>query len=146
MPAASRFPFRLRILSPRVLGCIAALITALAAPPAVGATLTEKAKESGCTGKPKQVEGAMYKCETGSGGFSYFNVPDATGPQPTEKAAARPPAGNGSVAVPPARTSSNGFPRVDAETQKGRDDMRRRVLRDELAAEEKLLGESRTAF
>ena len=36
-----------------------------------------------------------------------------------------------------------GFPRVDPETQKGRDDVRRKVLADELAAEEKLLTESR---
>src|SRR5439155_24939972 len=42
--------------------------------------------------------------------------------------------------------SPAGFPKVDAETQKGRDDMRRKVLADELAAEEKLLAESRTLF
>ncbi len=35
---------------------------------------------------------------------------------------------------------------MDADTQKGRDDVRRRVLQDELAAEEKLLAEARTAF
>ncbi|MEO8738178.1 MAG: DUF4124 domain-containing protein [Casimicrobiaceae bacterium] len=39
-----------------------------------------------------------------------------------------------------------GFPRVDADTQKGRDDMRRKVLADELATEEKLLIESRAAY
>ncbi len=39
-----------------------------------------------------------------------------------------------------------GFPRVDADTQRGRDDMRRKVLTDELTTEEKLLAESRAAY
>ena len=39
-----------------------------------------------------------------------------------------------------------GFPKVDADTQKGRDDMRRKVLSDELSTEEKLLVESRAAY
>ena len=42
--------------------------------------------------------------------------------------------------------SPDGFPRVDAETQKNRDDVRRKVLNDELAAETKLLAEARTQF
>jgi hypothetical protein len=46
--------------------------------------------------------------------------------------------------VPPARTSTpEGFPRVDGATQKSRDDARRRILQDELEAEEKLLEEAR---
>ena len=51
----------------------------------------------------------------------------------------------------PRKTSSTGksaptpagFPKVDAETQRTRDDMRRKVLTDELSAEEKLLAEAR---
>jgi hypothetical protein len=39
-----------------------------------------------------------------------------------------------------------GFPKVDAETQRTRDDMRRKVLSDELAAEEKLLAEARKDY
>ncbi len=39
-----------------------------------------------------------------------------------------------------------GFPKVDADTQRSRDGMRRKVLSDELAAEEKLLAEARTAY
>jgi hypothetical protein len=35
------------------------------------------------------------------------------------------------------------FPRVDSNTQKNRDDTRRKILGDELAAEEKLLAEAR---
>jgi hypothetical protein len=39
-----------------------------------------------------------------------------------------------------------GFPKVDAETQRSRDDMRRKVLADELSAEEKLLAEARIQY
>jgi hypothetical protein len=42
--------------------------------------------------------------------------------------------------------SPAGFPRVDPETQKSRDDVRRKVLSDELAAEQKLLAEARTQY
>jgi Domain of unknown function (DUF4124) len=53
------------------------------------------------------------------------------------------PAENVSARTTPTPT---GFPRVDAGTQKGRDDVRRKVLVDELAAEEKLLAEARTVY
>jgi hypothetical protein len=39
-----------------------------------------------------------------------------------------------------------GFPRVDAETQRGRDDVRRKVLTEELASEQKLLAEAKSAY
>ncbi len=42
--------------------------------------------------------------------------------------------------------SPAGFPRVDPDTQKNRDDVRRKVLNDELAAEEKLLADARTQY
>ena len=38
------------------------------------------------------------------------------------------------------------FPKVDTGTQKGRDDLRRKVLTEELATEEKLLAEARVAY
>jgi Domain of unknown function (DUF4124) len=38
------------------------------------------------------------------------------------------------------------FPRVDSGTQKGRDDVRRKVLGEELATEEQMLAESRAAY
>lgn len=48
---------------------------------------------------------------------------------------------------PPARSrndaSPSSFPKVDANTQKSRDDARRKILADELATEEKLLEEAR---
>jgi hypothetical protein len=39
-----------------------------------------------------------------------------------------------------------GFPRVDSDTQKNRDELRRKVLSDELASEQQLLGEARSAY
>jgi hypothetical protein len=53
---------------------------------------------------------------------------------------------SGNDAAARAAPSPSGFPRVDPDTQKGRDDVRRKVLADELAAEEKLLAESRAAY
>jgi len=53
---------------------------------------------------------------------------------------------SGNGALSRTAPSPPGFPRVDPETQRGRDDVRRKVLNDELAAEEKLLVESRAAY
>lgn len=84
-----------------------------------------------------------------AGNVHYTNVaPDkswrklscATAQESPRKAPAAPGAASKATPSPP------GFPRIDAETQKGRDDMRRRVLADELSAEEKLLVEARAAY
>jgi hypothetical protein len=97
------------------------------------------------------------------GNIHYSNVPPDKGfrrlsctlgdESAPKKAPAAPPAANanagaGSAPARPATPASApaGFPRVDAETQKGRDDVRRKVLGDELSAEEKLLAEARTAY
>ena len=97
-------------------------------------TLAEKAKESGCVNRPMWLAGDTYRCATQSGAFSYFNVPGGNG---------APAVGAG--ATPKAPTPAS-FPRVDPETQKGRDGVRRKVLAEELSAEEKLLAESRLAY
>jgi hypothetical protein len=115
--------------------CLATLLAAAAS----AATLSEKARESGCVNKPVVVEGSTYKCYTQSGAFSYFNVPSGE-PRPHETAPKRPPS-TASSAPPP-----SGFPRVDAATQRSRDDLRRKVLGDELATEERLLAEAKTAY
>lgn len=124
--------------SMRALAAAAAamLCVAAGAPPAAAATVSEKAKESGCVNKPIVVSGTMYRCLTESGAFSYFNVPGAPIADPPDTASRR------SVAVP----SPPGFPKVDPATQKSRDEMRRKVLGDELASEEKLLVEARATY
>jgi hypothetical protein len=104
--------------------------------PALAATVAEKAKESGCVNKPVVIGGTMYRCATESGAFSYFNVPGAPEADPPASGARR------GVTAP----TPTGFPKVDPGTQKGRDDVRRKVLNDELAAEEKLLTEARAAY
>ena len=113
---------------------------ALACTTAAGATLAEKAKESGCVNKPLWLAGDTYRCATQSGVFSYFNVPDGNGKPAAGSSSASP-----STSTPKAPTPAS-FPRVDPETQKGRDGVRRKVLAEELASEEKLLSESRTAY
>jgi hypothetical protein len=107
-------------------------------------TLAEKARESGCVSKPTPVQETLYRCSTESGAFSYFNVPGNSGEfrgSPSGNSAGSNNRGKAASTPTPA-----GFPKVDAETQKGRDDMRRKVLADELAAEEKLLVEARTTY
>jgi hypothetical protein len=100
------------------------------------ATLADKARETQCAGKPVAISGDLYKCSTRSGFDAYFNVPDGRVPDDAGKKAGS--------AKP--TTTPTGFPRVDAETQKGRDDLRRKVLTDELAAEEKSLAQARAEF
>jgi len=130
---------RLRALRP---GAGLVLAVALVAGSVQAQTLASKAKESGCIDKPQAVDGAMYKCNTASGFAAYFNVPEGG----TVDRAPPPKRATGPVAPASAAQAVPGLPRVDAATQKGRDDLRRKVLQDELAAEEKLLLESRTAF
>ena len=105
------------------------------APAAWAQTLASKAKESGCINAPQPVDGSMFRCATASGASAYFNVPGA------ENSSARK-----SIATIKSSPSPAGFPKVDADTQRSRDDMRRKVLSEELTAEEKLLVEARTTY
>jgi len=52
----------------------------------------------------------------------------------------------GDVSTAKATPTPAGFPKVDADTQRGRDGLRRKVLSDELDTEEKLLIEARDAY
>jgi hypothetical protein len=88
---------------------------------------------------PTLAQAEIYKAVDEDGHVTYSSTPIKGGkkiilePLPTM--------------VPPARARSTAtpedFPRVDGETQKGRDDTRRKILEDELAAEQKLLEEAR---
>jgi hypothetical protein len=113
------------------LWCVLAQIAAVGASP-----LSEKARESKCIDKPVPKGGELYACSTESGVATYFNVPGAN------EAAAPDRGGKRSASLP----TPPGFPRVDAGTQRGRDDVRRKVLTDELTTEEKLLAEARAAY
>lgn len=111
--------------------CLAALLCA----PAAAQSLASRAKDAGCVDRPEAAGGSLYRCKSASGVPAYFNVPGMEGTQT--------PRASGSSKSTPAPAN---FPKVDAETQRTRDSMRRKVLGDELASEEKLLGEARTLY
>jgi hypothetical protein len=84
---------------------------------------------------PMLVHAEIYKAVDENGHVTYSSTPLKGGkklilePLPTM--------------MPPANVRSPAdFPRVDNETQRGRDDTRRKILKDELNAEEKLLDEA----
>src|SRR5262249_9594110 len=112
--------------------CLGAL---LAGGHAAAVTLSAKAKAEGCTGRPTVVQGtSLYKCAT-QGGMHYFNVEGSV----TDDGGAGARSGSTS-------SSPQGFPKVDAATQRSRDSVRRKVLGDELTAEQKLLAEAKAAY
>jgi hypothetical protein len=123
-----RFPaLRCRILA----SCCCLVLSA----GAEAVTLTAKAKAEGCTGRPMVVEGtSLYKCATKSG-MHYFNVEGVVSD------------GGGSATTRSGSSASpQGFPKVDSATQKSRDSVRRKVLVDEMSAEQKLLAEAKAAY
>lgn len=77
-------------------------------------------------------------------GCKRLNVqPIATVPAPRLPAAS---AGNGNPIRPAVDQRTAGFPRVEVDTQRARDNDRRRILEDELKAEEDRLTRLRTEF
>ena len=114
------------------------MVTALlgAAACASAVTLGEKARESGCVNKPVAITSGFYKCSTSSGAEAFFNVPGAVESRGSDTVAPR-------AATTP---TPSGFQRVDPATQRGRDDVRRRVLAEELQTEEQLLAEARITY
>ena len=97
---------------------------------AAAATLAEKARESGCVNKPMWLAGDTYRCATESGAFSYFNVPGGQRGTRRRPRRRRPRASRASTRK-----------RRRAATACGA-----RCSSDELAAEEKLLAETRVAY
>lgn len=83
----------------------------------------------------------IYKCQDGAGHVTYSNVPD--------KACKRlllDPVNTVPAPKAAPRSSPTGFPRVDEATQQRRDDGRRRILEQELTAEQQSLSEARQAL
>ena len=79
---------------------------------------------------PLLAQADIYKAVDADGHVTYSSTPIEGGkklnlePLPTMK---------------PMAPASEGFPKVNGETQRGRDDTRRKILQDELDAEQKLL-------
>ena len=116
--------------------CLTFICLALAALPAAGQSLAQFAKQQGCTSIPAVVDGTdLYKCQTQSG-MSYFSGPPPANSGPAA-ATQRKNAGTTAKAPTPAH-----FPRVDSGTQRERDDVRKRVLTEELATEVRMMAES----
>ncbi len=95
-------------------------------------------------------QGPVCKYVDAEGNVVFSNLPPEKGLRKISCMGADEPR-KGTSAAPAAASSRStptpaGFPRVDAETQKSRDDMRRKVLADELAAEEKLLADARAGY
>lgn len=97
---------------------------------------------------PAQAQGTVWKCIGEDGRPQYTNVQrDTAGRNCTVV--------NREVSVVPAPKSaeqraapraSSSFPKVDAETQRSRDDARRRILEEELAAEQAQLEQAQAAL
>jgi len=94
------------------------------------------------TGAAAQAPVCKYVDANGNTVFS--NLPPEKGHRKISCMGADEPAKSTSSAR--STPSPAGFPKVDAQTQKGRDDMRRKVLADELAAEERLLADARITY
>jgi hypothetical protein len=83
----------------------------------------------------------IYKSVDAAGRVTYSNIPSKGAKRmDLENLPTIPGRKNGSASTPA------DFPRVDANTQKSRDDIRRKILNEELAAEGKLLIESQTVY
>jgi hypothetical protein len=94
-------------------------------------------------------QGSVCKYIDADGNIVFSNLPPEKGQRRISclsseepRRGSAPSASSGSKSTP----TPSGFPKVDADTQRARDDMRRKVLGDELAAEEKLLAEARASY
>ncbi|MBS4098372.1 MAG: DUF4124 domain-containing protein [Sulfuricella sp.] len=81
----------------------------------------------------------IYKHVDEEGRVTYSNIPSKGAKKLNLDPIPVSPAAKPKVSAP----SPAGFPKVDSDTQKKRDDMRHKILGDELATEEKLLTEAK---
>ena len=98
-----------------------------------------------CMAHTGWAQAEIYKQIDADGHVTYSSTPmkgskklDLESPNTSPSPATPPP-----VRARNSDASPSDFPRVDSHTQKSRDGTRRKILEDELAAEEKLLAEAR---
>ena len=94
-------------------------------------------------------QGSVCKYMDANGNIVFSNLPPDKGMRKISCMSGEEPPKRSATATGGAAKNTptpGDFPRVDSSTQKGRDDVRRKVLADELAAEEKLLAESRVLY
>ena len=100
----------------------------------------------------------IYECVDANGNKRFTNIaaeakgckplniqlaPAAPAPGPAPAAPPSATAGKASPARPAAAATPAGFPRIDRETQAGRDNDRRRILENELANEHRALDDAK---
>ncbi|HUL40350.1 MAG TPA: DUF4124 domain-containing protein [Burkholderiales bacterium] len=85
-------------------------------------------------------EADIYKKVDADGRVTYSNVPIKGGQKLNLEPLNTVPSGSGNTETP------SNFPRVDAETQKSRDDTRREILENELSQEMAQLEEAKKAL
>jgi hypothetical protein len=90
-------------------------------------------------------QGPVCKYIDADGNIVFSNLPPERGQRKISCMYGDEPARKGTPASRSTPTPA-GFPKVDADTQRNRDDLRRKVLSDELAAEEKSLTEARATY
>jgi hypothetical protein len=83
-------------------------------------------------------QGEIYKFVDENGRVTYTNIP-RKGAIKLDIGTAEPPRAR-------ANAGPGNFPKVDNQTQKKRDDLRRQILEDELANEQRALAEARKAL
>lgn len=88
------------------------------------------------------VQAEIYKHVDADGRVTYSNIPIKGAQKLNLDPLPVVPAHKPKVSAP----SPAGFPKVDADTQKRRDDMRHKILEDELATEDRLLAEAKQAL
>lgn len=93
---------------------------------------------------PSVVLADVYKCVDDDGHVTYTNT------KPSAKAKCTALSRDQRVSTVPGRASNapspSGFPKVDGDTQKARDNDRRKILDQELATEQKMLDEAKKAL
>jgi hypothetical protein len=87
----------------------------------------------------------VYKLVDENGRVTYSNVPMAGAKVIVMEPLQTVPAAKAKEAAATGTTPAN-FPKVDGATQRNRDASRKKILDDELAAEEKLLGDAKKAL
>jgi hypothetical protein len=86
------------------------------------------------------VQAEIYKYVDENGRITYSNIPKKGAKKLDLEPLTTVPGGKPQAATPP------NFPKVDAGTQKKRDDSRRKILEEELATEEKALADAKKAL
>lgn len=96
---------------------------------------------------PLAAQAEIYKSVDADGHVTYSSTPIKGGKRIILESSSSSSTSDSSQAPYSRHRSESGsprdFPRVDGAAQRGRDDTRRRILEEELAAEEKLLAEAR---